>query len=154
MDFYRADLRLSYISDLLLTDQKIERSRRIINDIQNRRIREEALSRFWKLETGKLSLGPQSLKDAIICQDDDLANLLGDTFMLNDALAVDCGSEHIDMLTGYCEKLKTFLSDLVHSDETGHIRKAIEKRNELAESLFEDSSKRPADLDCNTIEFR
>ena len=158
-DFYLADLRFSNKAYPLLAVQELERSRRIINDIQNRRIREEALSRFGKLENRQLSFRPQSLKDAIICQKDDLASLLEDPTMLENAHVVNCLSEHIDELTTYCEKLKTSLSDLVRSDETGYIGKGIDKRridkrNELAESLSEGSSIRPVDWDCDTIELR
>ena len=158
-DFYLADLRLSDISNTPLTKEELERSQRIINDIQNPWFRDEALTRFGKLENRELSFQPRSLKDAIICQEDDLANLLDDHTMLEDAHVIDCQSEHIGELTTYCEKLKTFLSNLVHSDETGYIGKGIEKRrikkrNELAKRLSEGSSIRPYDWDCDTIELR
>ena len=155
-DFNLADLRLLDISNPI-TDQELERSRRIINDIQEPSIREPALERLRTLENGEFLFRPQSLKDlkdAIICQEDDLAKLLVGRTMLENAHVVDCQSEHIDELTTYCEKLKTFLSHLVRADETGYIGKRIEKRNELAESSFDNSLKRPADFDCNTIGLR
>ena len=127
-EFYLADLRLTDISDPLLSDQELERLGRIITDIQILHIRNAAFIRFRNLENHKLS--PQSLKDAIICQEDDLASLLDDPTMLENAHVVDCQSEHIDELTTYSEELKTFLSNLVSSDETGYIRKAIEVRKD------------------------
>jgi len=61
---------------------------------------------------------------------------LEETDLLNNALVVDCQSEEEDELTLYCNKLRTYLSNLVRSDETGYIRKAIEERKKLAEFLY------------------
>ena len=152
-DFYLANLRSLDIS-VPLTVQELEALRRLINDIEWQPFREDALSRIGRLENRQLSFRPQSLKDAIVCQEDDLANLLDDPTMLENAHVVGCQPEHIDELTTYCEKLKTFLSDLVRSDKTGYIRKAIEERKKIAEASFEDSFIPMAHLDCNAIEHR
>ena len=152
-DFYLADLRIPYIKDPPLTDEELKTSQQIINDIQISWIRDGALRRFRNLEDPILSFRPQSLKDAVICRENDLANLLDDSTMLKNVLAVDCPSEDIDKLTAYCAQLKTFVLDLVRSDETGYIGERIkerrtEKRVALPDPFHNDFITRPANWDC------
>ena len=127
---HHTDLREVDLSSVL-GEGKLEEVRRVIKKINDPVLREQALKRIERIESGKTSIEFQSLKYSILCEGEELYTRLKGSKLLdeNETFVINCQRENEDQLSTYYEKLGAYLVDLVRSDESGYVAKGIAQRS-------------------------
>ena len=126
-EFHLTDLRGLDLSSGL-NKEELEEGKRIIEKISSQMLREVALNRIKRIEKGRTYIDPQSLKDSVLCEGDDLHTRLKGSKLLDEIFVINCRQRNEAQLSAYYKKLSAYLVNLVCSDESGRVVEGIERR--------------------------